>query len=284
VSSINEILELQLGRSGRLQRSVARALGMPPKRGAPGSQPERGAKRRAVAALDGGMVAQDMAKQQADRAFWEQYSTPLIWAWATDYDGAPQFTLEQRDAILSFLVTSEGVIRPLPASAKRKLFATWKNRSDWEKGSALPPLFHVEVADAGSDGDDAPTSPPPVAPRSAVALLPLPTRVQSPPAAASSAALSSSAGALIKKISSTAAQSSAPVEQQRQCSPARVSRPHSHICSSAADAVAAAICGSTTRSTRRWFPRLRLQGHRPILQRGLVSRSVPIQHTQAVCA
>jgi len=96
------------------------------------------------------MVAQDIAQQQADRAFWEQYSTPLIWAWAADYDGAPSFTLEQRDAILSFLVTTNGVSRPPSASAERKLIATWKSMSDWKKGSAVPPLLHV---DTGSDDE-----------------------------------------------------------------------------------------------------------------------------------
>jgi hypothetical protein len=75
------------------------------KRGAAGALAE--------SALAGVDAADELQQQQADRAFWESFSTPLLWAWLSDFDNAPLAPgdSEQREKIISALV-QHGAERP----------------------------------------------------------------------------------------------------------------------------------------------------------------------------
>ncbi len=81
-------------------------------------------------------------QQIADRAFWEQWDTPLLWAWAYDY-GRPRCTLtradnheSKRELILNWLVT-DGSDRPREGEEETELIKIWRKQTRAKKG-AMP--------------------------------------------------------------------------------------------------------------------------------------------------
>jgi hypothetical protein len=84
------------------------------------------------------------------RSFWEQFHTEFLWGWARDYKDAPALAPDNRDALLHFLTTADGVERPEEGDEEKQLVQAWKRciRKFKRAGTPQPPVLLAAAAEA----------------------------------------------------------------------------------------------------------------------------------------
>lgn len=119
------------------------------------------------AAAGGAFLPEASLPGVANRKFWEQFDTPLLWAWLDDYEDElrkAKIVMDDalkadREKLTQILVQSEWVQRPQKDVALAELQKCWRRRAKPRKGAPPPGFFQPPAASSSAASSAGPKPP-----------------------------------------------------------------------------------------------------------------------------